>query len=221
MRNCVLLPAGTRRLSSSFRICCTHRSSPCSSTGISSTPSRSSERSSFQLDRATEALPPLPERNVRQSRNLEEMNRDLSAQTCRSQARSLRRSMREIVTPRATRPPWPSTRRDIAKRMGLSDEEQQLVHLCGLVHDIGKVGLPPGLLGKGWRADARRAPADGAASGNRRANPLEGGGLRRHRTHRATSPRAGRRSWLSRQSRAETRSRYCRGSLRWPTPTTR
>ena len=39
--------------------------------------------------------------------------------------------------------------RDIAKRMGLSDEQQQLVHLCGLVHDIGKVGLPPGLLEKG------------------------------------------------------------------------
>lgn len=39
--------------------------------------------------------------------------------------------------------------RDIAKRMGLSEEEQQLVHLCGLVHDIGKVGLAPGLLEKG------------------------------------------------------------------------
>ena len=32
--------------------------------------------------------------------------------------------------------------------MGLSAEEQQLGHLCGLVHDIGKVGLPPGLLEK-------------------------------------------------------------------------
>lgn len=38
--------------------------------------------------------------------------------------------------------------RDIAKRLGLSQEEQQLIHLCGLVHDIGKVGLPPGLLEK-------------------------------------------------------------------------
>ncbi|MFL5968322.1 MAG: HD domain-containing phosphohydrolase [Gaiellaceae bacterium] len=38
--------------------------------------------------------------------------------------------------------------RDIAERMGLSGEDQQLVHLCGLVHDIGKVGLPPGLLEK-------------------------------------------------------------------------
>jgi len=38
--------------------------------------------------------------------------------------------------------------RDIAKRMSLSETEQQLVHLCGLVHDIGKVGLAPGLLEK-------------------------------------------------------------------------
>jgi putative nucleotidyltransferase with HDIG domain len=38
--------------------------------------------------------------------------------------------------------------RDIAARMGLSDAQQQLVHLCGLVHDIGKIGLPAGLLEK-------------------------------------------------------------------------
>jgi putative nucleotidyltransferase with HDIG domain len=38
--------------------------------------------------------------------------------------------------------------RDIAERMGLSEEHQELVHLCGLVHDIGKIGLPAGLLEK-------------------------------------------------------------------------
>jgi putative nucleotidyltransferase with HDIG domain len=38
--------------------------------------------------------------------------------------------------------------RDIAERMGLDADEQHLVHLCGLVHDIGKVGLSPGLLEK-------------------------------------------------------------------------
>jgi putative nucleotidyltransferase with HDIG domain len=38
--------------------------------------------------------------------------------------------------------------RDIARRMGLTVEDQQLAHLAGLVHDIGKVGLPPGLLEK-------------------------------------------------------------------------
>jgi putative nucleotidyltransferase with HDIG domain len=38
--------------------------------------------------------------------------------------------------------------RDIAERLALEPREQQLVHLCGLVHDIGKIGLPPGLLEK-------------------------------------------------------------------------
>jgi uncharacterized membrane protein len=38
--------------------------------------------------------------------------------------------------------------RDIAIRMGMSEERQNLAHLCGLVHDIGKIGLPAGLLEK-------------------------------------------------------------------------
>ena len=38
--------------------------------------------------------------------------------------------------------------RDIAGRLGLSEVDQRLAHLCGLVHDIGKVGLWPGLLEK-------------------------------------------------------------------------
>ncbi len=32
--------------------------------------------------------------------------------------------------------------------MGMSEERQNLAHLCGLVHDIGKIGLPAGLLEK-------------------------------------------------------------------------
>jgi putative nucleotidyltransferase with HDIG domain len=38
--------------------------------------------------------------------------------------------------------------RDIAQRMGLPQADQELIHLCGLVHDIGKIGLPAGLLEK-------------------------------------------------------------------------
>lgn len=38
--------------------------------------------------------------------------------------------------------------RDIAERLGLPAQEQELAHLCGLVHDIGKIGLPAGLLEK-------------------------------------------------------------------------
>jgi putative nucleotidyltransferase with HDIG domain len=37
---------------------------------------------------------------------------------------------------------------DIAARMGLPAEQQHLAHVAGLVHDIGKIGLPPGLLEK-------------------------------------------------------------------------
>jgi putative nucleotidyltransferase with HDIG domain len=38
--------------------------------------------------------------------------------------------------------------RDIAARMSLPADQQELAHLCGLVHDIGKIGLPPLLLEK-------------------------------------------------------------------------
>src|SRR4029079_9022497 len=37
---------------------------------------------------------------------------------------------------------------DIAARMSLSDAEMRLAYLCGLVHDIGKIGLHAGLLEK-------------------------------------------------------------------------
>jgi putative nucleotidyltransferase with HDIG domain len=38
--------------------------------------------------------------------------------------------------------------RDIAQRMALEESQSELAHLCGLVHDIGKIGLPAGLLEK-------------------------------------------------------------------------
>jgi putative nucleotidyltransferase with HDIG domain len=38
--------------------------------------------------------------------------------------------------------------KEIARELALSQEDQERVHLCGLVHDIGKVGLPPGILEK-------------------------------------------------------------------------
>ena len=59
--------------------------------------------------------------------------------------------------------------RDIAARMGLSDRDQQLVHLCGLVHDIGKVGLPAGLLEKpgALTLEERRQMEEHSAIGER------------------------------------------------------
>lgn len=48
--------------------------------------------------------------------------------------------------------------RDIATRMGLSESDTEHAYLCGLVHDIGKIGLPPSLLNKEGRLtlDERR-----------------------------------------------------------------
>jgi putative nucleotidyltransferase with HDIG domain len=65
--------------------------------------------------------------------------------------------------------------RDIAARLGLSVEEQQLVHLCGLVHDIGKVGLPAGLLEKpgALTLEERRQMEEHAAIGERILSKVE------------------------------------------------
>ena len=38
--------------------------------------------------------------------------------------------------------------RDIAAQLGLSEAEQHHAHVYGLVHDIGMIGLPAGLLEK-------------------------------------------------------------------------
>jgi putative nucleotidyltransferase with HDIG domain len=59
--------------------------------------------------------------------------------------------------------------RDIAERMALSERERELVHLCGLVHDVGKIGLPPGLLEKpgALSLDERRQMEQHAVIGER------------------------------------------------------
>lgn len=65
--------------------------------------------------------------------------------------------------------------RDIAERMGLSEDQQQLAHLCGLVHDIGKVGLSPGLLEKtgALTLEERRHMEEHAAIGERILSKVE------------------------------------------------
>jgi hypothetical protein len=59
--------------------------------------------------------------------------------------------------------------RDIAERMGLSPEIQAHTYLCGLVHDIGKIGLPPGLLEKpgALTLEERRQMQEHSAIGER------------------------------------------------------
>jgi putative nucleotidyltransferase with HDIG domain len=65
--------------------------------------------------------------------------------------------------------------RDIARRMELSESKQSLVHLCGLVHDIGKVGLPAGLLEKpgALTLEERRQMEEHAAIGEKILSKVE------------------------------------------------
>lgn len=65
--------------------------------------------------------------------------------------------------------------RDIAERMALPPEEQQLVHLCGLVHDIGKIGLTAGLLEKAGplTLDERRQMQEHSAIGEHILSKVE------------------------------------------------
>ena len=59
--------------------------------------------------------------------------------------------------------------RDIAERMGLATQIQEHAYLCGLVHDIGKIGLPPGLLEKpgALTLEERRQMQEHSAIGER------------------------------------------------------
>jgi putative nucleotidyltransferase with HDIG domain len=65
--------------------------------------------------------------------------------------------------------------RDIAARMGMSEQDQNLVHLCGLVHDIGKVGLAAGLLEKpgALTLEERRLMEEHPAIGERILSKVE------------------------------------------------
>jgi putative nucleotidyltransferase with HDIG domain len=59
--------------------------------------------------------------------------------------------------------------RDIARRMGLPSATCDRAYLCGLVHDIGKIGLPASLLGKegSLTLEERRTMQDHSAIGER------------------------------------------------------
>jgi putative nucleotidyltransferase with HDIG domain len=68
--------------------------------------------------------------------------------------------------------------KDIAARLGLSEEEQHTAHLAGLVHDIGKVGLPAGLLEKpgALTLEERRIMEEHSTIGERILSNVDGYG---------------------------------------------
>jgi putative nucleotidyltransferase with HDIG domain len=80
--------------------------------------------------------------------------------------------------------------RDIASHLRLSDSDQSLAYVCGLVHDIGKVGLPPGILEKAGpltpqeRAAMEEHPAIGERILSRVANYSEIARVVRHHHER-------------------------------------
>lgn len=45
--------------------------------------------------------------------------------------------------------------RDMARMMGMSDDEQRIAHMAGLLHDLGKVGTPDAVLKKDGELTAR------------------------------------------------------------------
>ncbi len=65
--------------------------------------------------------------------------------------------------------------RDIAERLGLPEEQQELAHRSGLVHDVGKIGLSPGLLEKpgALTLEERRQMQEHSAKGERILLPVE------------------------------------------------
>ncbi|MGD0166779.1 MAG: HD-GYP domain-containing protein [Gaiellaceae bacterium] len=66
--------------------------------------------------------------------------------------------------------------RDIAKRIELSEEETNRAHLCGLLHDIGKIGVPTGVLEKSGplKRDERLAIETHAETGASILERIEG-----------------------------------------------
>ena len=93
---------------------------------------------------------------------------------------------------RSTRPAVGRLCRLLAAELGWSPEDVALAHMTGLVHDIGKVGLPDEVLRKpgrpttdewdlirrhpDWGADALAADAPDAGGGGRRCAATTSGG---------------------------------------------
>src|SRR4051812_815799 len=121
--------------------------SRCSFTAITATRCGSCSSSSFQLSR--------PQRLLHLYQQEKVVTQDLAKANARLRRASLSFATALVATLDA-RDQYTAGHsaavaiytRDIAQRMGLSAEHQELVHLCGLVHDIGKIGLPAGLLEK-------------------------------------------------------------------------
>ena len=59
---------------------------------------------------------------------------------------------------------------EIARRMGMSDEEQEQIYYMGMLHDIGKIGIPDAILKKTGKTNGRRNADHTKPSYDRRRN---------------------------------------------------
>ena len=130
-------------------------------------------------------------------------------------------STRRTRTPGATPSGWRTSRMLIAKHLGMSPEEVERVHLSGIIHDVGKIGIEDKILRKPAALTdeeyemMKQHPTKGEHI--LEAVPLlkemAGDGLQ--------APRERRTAAATRRASRERRSRCSAGSSAWPTPSTR
>ena len=101
--------------------------------------------------------------------------------------------------------------REIAKAAGCSEEEQDLAHTAGLLHDIGKFILPDHILLAEHEAQRRGLAAHQDAPVPGREGRARGRGLRPGRGHHLGAPRAHRRPRLPARPRRRRHPAASRG----------
>ena len=110
--------------------------------------------------------------------------------------------------------------REIARELGLSEREQEIVHTAGLLHDIGKFIFPDSILFAETRLSPRAVRRSCAATRSR-ARSWSSGSRATARSRRSSSPTtsASTAAAIPTASPART-SRWPRASSPSPTPTT-
>ena len=105
--------------------------------------------------------------------------------------------------------------------IGLPQDVCDRAYLCGLVHDIGKVGLPPSLLGKEGplTLEERREMQDHSEIGERILREVDG--VRRCRDGLFAIIMSASTARVTRTALTARAFRSCLGSLQWRTLTTR
>ena len=111
--------------------------------------------------------------------------------------------------------------RDIARSLGLAPELVAKIQLAGLLHDIGKIGVPQEVLMKPGALDGRGVGDHPRASRRRRAHHPRVADLRGDRRHHPSPSRAARRHAATRTASSAATSPWPPRSSASPTPTTR